>query len=201
MSHEEAFEILVRCHWPRILALALRYTRVREDAEDVVQQSFQKAFVHLHKFEGKSSFSTWLTRIAINEGLMWLRRGRSLREVPMDDSNSDGAARTGLEIADAGPDPEACYLEQEGTRILLEAMHKLRPGTRATIELRDLGELSTQETARRMGISVSAVKARVFYGRRKLREILRRYIRSPRMSQSGIAALAGNSASRKSRNP
>ena len=187
----QAFEILVRCHEPRILALALRYTRVRADAEDVVQQSFQKAFVHLHKFEGKSSFSTWLTRIAINEALMWLRRGRSLREVPMDDSRSDEAARTGLEIADASPDPEACYLEREGARILFEAMDKLRPGVRATIELRDLGELSAQETARRMGLSVSAVKARVFQGRRRLREILRRYMRSPRMSQSGISALTG----------
>jgi len=181
-----------RCHEPRILALALRYTRVREDAEDVVQQSFQKDFVHLHKFEGKSSFSTWLTRIAINEALMWLRRGRSLREIPMDDSSSDEAGRTGLGIVDASPDPEACYLKREGTRILFEAMHKLRPGTRATIELRDLNELSAQETARCMGLSVSAVKARIFHGRKKLREILRRYMQSPRMPQSGISAFAGN---------
>lgn len=189
----QAFEILVKCHESRILALALRYTRVREDAEDVVQQSFQKAFIHLHKFEGKSSFSTWLTRITINEALMWLRRGRSLREVPMDDSSNE-AARTGLEIADASPDPEACYLEREGTRVLFEAMHKLSPGTRATIELRDLNELSAQETARRMGLSVSAVKARVFNGRGKLREILRRYMRSPRMPQRGTAAFAGNAS-------
>jgi RNA polymerase sigma-70 factor, ECF subfamily len=190
----QAFEILVKCHKAKILALALRYTRAREDAEDVVQQSFQKAFVHLHKFEGKSSFSTWLTRIAINEALIWLRKVRSLREVPMDASNSDEAARAGLEIADARPDPEACYLEREGARMLFEAMRKLRPGTRATIELRDVGELSARETARRMGLSISAVKARVFHGRRKLREILRPYMRSPRMSLGGISALTGNAS-------
>ena len=125
---------------------------------------------------------------------MWLRRVRSLREVPVDASNSNEAARSGLEIADARPDPEACYIEREGERILFEAMHKLRPGMRATIELRDLGELSAQETARRMGLSVGAVKARIFYGRRTLREILRRYIRSPRMSRSRMSGLAGNAS-------
>ncbi len=66
----QAFEILIERYQKRILAVARRFTRIREDAEDVVQQSLQKAFVHLHKFEGKSSFSTWLTRIAINEALM-----------------------------------------------------------------------------------------------------------------------------------
>src|ERR1700757_3900640 len=75
---ELAFERLVRRHRPRIFALALRYARVREDAEDIVQQTFQKAFVYLHRFQGKSSFSTWLSRIAINEALMLLRRGRML---------------------------------------------------------------------------------------------------------------------------
>src|SRR5215469_16962109 len=80
---EKAFEILVRRHRPQVFALALRYTRVHEDAEDIVQQTFQKAFVFLRKFQGKSSFLTWLTRIAINESLMLLRRGRAVREVPI----------------------------------------------------------------------------------------------------------------------
>jgi RNA polymerase sigma-70 factor, ECF subfamily len=84
-----AFEILIRRYQRRILAVAQRFTRIREDAEDVVQQSFQKAFIHLHKFEGKSCFSTWLTRIAINEALMLLRRGRGLREVSIDDTSGN----------------------------------------------------------------------------------------------------------------
>src|SRR5260370_7521063 len=77
----QAFEILIERYQRRILAVARRFTRIREDADDIVQQSLQKAFVHLHKFEEKSRFSTWLTRIAINEALMLLRRRRGLREV------------------------------------------------------------------------------------------------------------------------
>src|SRR5712664_2118014 len=71
---ELAFETLVKRHERKIFVLAFRYTRVREDAEDVVQQTFQKAFVHLQRFEGKSAFSTWLTRVAINEALILLRK-------------------------------------------------------------------------------------------------------------------------------
>jgi Sigma-70 region 2 len=84
-----AFEILVVRYQRRILAVARRFTRNREDAEDIAQQSFQNAFIHLHKFEGKSCFSTWLTRIAINEALMLLRRGRGLREVSIDDTSGN----------------------------------------------------------------------------------------------------------------
>src|ERR1700747_681426 len=102
-GEELAFEGLVKRHHPRIFALALRYTRVPEDAEDVVQQTFEKAFVYLHKFEGKSSFSTWLTRIAINEALMLLRRGRAGREVSIDGSNEDESAARSLEARELGP--------------------------------------------------------------------------------------------------
>ena len=156
----------------RIFALALRYARVREDAEDIVQQTFQKAFVYLHRFEGKSSFSTWLTRIAINEALMLLRRGRVLREVSIDESSNRPETSRDLELSDSSPDPEASCLRREAARILLAAMHKLTPPVRTVIELRELGELSTRETALRMGLSVGAVKARVLHGRRKLRKTL-----------------------------
>jgi RNA polymerase sigma-70 factor (ECF subfamily) len=156
----------------------LRYAHVREDAEDIVQQSFQKAFVYLHKFEGKSSFSTWLTRIAINESLMLLRHGRALREVLVDDhSEADGNAAS-LEMPDSRPDPEASYLQRERTQILSETLGNLRPGMRRAIELRELAELSTEETARRMGVSVGAVKARLFHARKKLQEKLSRYMKS-----------------------
>lgn len=172
---ERAFGILFERYQHKIFAVALRYTRVPEDAEDIVQQTFQKAFIHLHQFAGKSSFSTWLTRIAVNEALMLLRRGRTLREVPIDDSSDDETANNSLEIADSGPDPEANYLKREETQALSEAIGKLRAGPRTAIELRELAELSTQETARRLGLSVAATKARVFHGRRKLRKTLQRF--------------------------
>src|SRR6266404_8181424 len=83
-----AFELLVERHERKIFSMAQRITRNWEDAEDVVQQSFQKAFIHLKKFEGKSLFCTWLTRIATNEALMLLRRKRGLHEVPMEKSST-----------------------------------------------------------------------------------------------------------------
>src|SRR5246500_4352023 len=170
---ELAFETLVKRHQRRIFALAFRYTRVREDAEDIVQETFQKAFVHLQRFEGKSSFSTWLMRIAINEALMSLRRRRALHEVPADDSSGDNGTTPGLDLADASPDPEAAYLQKEGARILAAAIRHLRPGMRRAVELRELGELSTRETAGLMGLSVAAIKARVFPARKELGKALR----------------------------
>jgi RNA polymerase sigma-70 factor, ECF subfamily len=153
---------------------ALRITRNHEDAEDLVQQSFQKAFVHLHKFEGESSFSTWLTRIAINEALMSLRRSRGLREISIDDSTGSEERAFALEIPDSRPSPESSYSQREQERVLSAAMKELKPRTRKVIELRELGDLSTRETARRMGLSAEAVKGRLFHGRRKLRKTLSR---------------------------
>ncbi len=177
-GNQRAFEVLVERHQQRMLAFARRYTRVREDAEDVVQQTFQKAFIHLDKFQGKSSFSTWLTRIAINESLMLLRHGRALREIPVEDPHVQSDAASAMEIPDASPDPETSYLRQERVQILSDTLGNLRPGMRTAIELRELAELSTEETARRMGISVAAVKARLFHARKKLQEKLSRYLKS-----------------------
>ena len=174
-----AFELLVERHEGKIFSLAHRMTRNREDAEDVVQQSFQKAFIHLKRFEGESLFSTWLTRIAINEALMLLRRKRGTREVVLE-SNTEGETVLPLDIPDGGPNPEDSCLQREQQQILSAAVNELTPGMRRAIELRELGELSTGETARVMGLSVGAVKARIFHGRRKLRQVLKRYAESTR---------------------
>jgi RNA polymerase sigma-70 factor (ECF subfamily) len=180
-GNEHAFEILVKRHEQRVLAVAQRYTRAQEDAKDVVQQTFQNAFVHLHSFEWKSSFSTWLTRIAINEALMLLRRRRALHEVSVDDSRDTEGNAWHLEMPDSSPDPEASYARRERVQILTAALGNLRPGLRRAVELRELGELSTSETAQRMGLSVAAVKARLFQARRKLRQALTNYLKSPQM--------------------
>jgi RNA polymerase sigma-70 factor (ECF subfamily) len=174
----QAFETLFKRHQQKILRVVLRYAHVREDAEDIVQQSFQKAFVHLCKFEGKSSFSTWLTRIAINEALMFLRSIGAVREVPIDDTNDAEGSAGGFEIPDSRPDPETSYLRRERVQILSETLGNLRPGMRKAIELRELAELSTEETAQRMGVSVAAVKGRLFHARKKLQEKLSCYLKS-----------------------
>lgn len=185
-GNERAFETLFERYRRKIIRVALRFTRVEEDAEDAAQLSFQKAYFRLHTFEGKSSFSTWLTRIAINEALMLRRRTRRQRQVSIDEHFIDEhsiEAETGsasLEIQDSRPDPEASCARGERARILVAAMDKLRPTLRKAIELRELTELSTEETAGHLGISVGAVKARLFHGRRKLREALKQHLRPPR---------------------
>lgn len=180
-GNELAFEMLVEHHWRRIIGVALRFTRVEEDAEDAAQQSFQKAYFHLHTFKGKSSFSTWLTRIAINEALMLRRRTRAQRQVSIDEYFIEAeAGKADLEIRDSRPGPEFSYAQRERARILRAAIHKLRPALRKAIELRELAELSTEETAGHLGISVAAVKARLFHGRRKLHEALRQHFGPPR---------------------
>jgi RNA polymerase sigma-70 factor (ECF subfamily) len=192
---EQAFETLFKRHRQKIVGIVLRYAHVREDAEDIAQQSFQKAFVHLCKFEGKSSFSTWLTRIAINEALMFLRRIGVVREVPIDDANDAEGSAGGFEIPDSSPDPETSYLRRERVQILSETLGNLRPGMRKAIELRELAELSTEETARLMGLSVAAVKARLFHARKKLQEQLSRYLKSNstlRKNTTGIGDTTGH---------
>ena len=174
---EQAFETLFKRYERKTLAVVLRYTRVVEDAEDIVQQSFYKAFVHLCQFQGESSFSTWLTRIAINEALMFLRSIGAVREVSIDDILDAGSADS-LDIPDSNADPETRYSQREEVRILSKAVRNLRPGLRTTIVLRELRELSTSETARRMGLSVATVKARIFRGKRQLRQEIGSYLKT-----------------------
>lgn len=171
-----AFEILVDRYRGKIFRTVQRFRLTQEDAEDAIQQALQKAFLHLHRFEGKSSFSTWLTRMAINEALMLLRRGRACREVSLEDR--DRNEENALGIPDSRLGPEATYSQREQKRILSAAIRELTPGMRAAVELRELNELSARETARIMGLSVVAVKGRLFHARRKLRKKLRSYSRS-----------------------
>jgi RNA polymerase sigma-70 factor (ECF subfamily) len=191
-----AFEILFKRYQRKIMAVARRFTGTREDTEDIVQQSFQKAFVHLHRFEGKSSFSTWLTRIAINEALMLLRRGRVLREVSINDLSGDEEISLRLEIPDSRAGPEVAFLQRELSRILSAAMDKLTPRTRTAIQLRELHELSMEDAARVMGLSVAAVKARVFHGRKRLGRALKRESEWMFGKRSRMASRKANGLSR-----
>jgi RNA polymerase sigma-70 factor (ECF subfamily) len=174
-----AFETLRKQSANMVFRLARRMMRNNEDAEDVLQESFQQAFIHLNSFNGDSRFSTWLSRIAINAALMKLRKRHRLWDVSLDESDGTEGSSSRLprlDVEDQGLNPEQLYAQKEWQRIISEAMRELTPGRRRAIELRELGERSSEETAQIMGISVSAVKARVFHGRRKLREKLKRYV-------------------------
>jgi RNA polymerase sigma-70 factor (ECF subfamily) len=183
-----AFETLCKRSANTVFHLARRMMRNNEDAEDVMQESFQQAFVHLKSFNGDSRFSTWLSRIAINAALMKLRKKHRLWDVSLDESVETEESCFRIDVKDQGLNPEQLYVQQERQRILSEAMNELTPGMRKAIELRELDERSTEETAQIMGISVSAVKARVFHGRRKLRERLNHFV--------GTAWTSGRDASR-----
>jgi RNA polymerase sigma-70 factor (ECF subfamily) len=167
-----AFETLCKQSANTVFRMARRMMRNNEDAEDVVQESFQQAFLHLKSFNGDSRFSTWLSRIAINAALMKLRKKHRLWDVSLDESGEGEESSSRIEVEDHGLNPEQLYAEKERQRIFSEAMNDLAPGMREAIELREIDERSTKETAQIMGISVGAVKARVFHGRRKLRERL-----------------------------
>ena len=187
-----AFEALCKQSANTVFHVARRMMRNNEDAEDVVQESFQQAFIHLKSFNGDSRFSTWLSRIAINAALMKLRKKHHLLDVSLDESAETEEPSARIEVEDQGPSPEQLYVQQEQQRILSEAMNQLSPGMRKAIELRELDERSTEETARIMGISVSAVKARVFHGRRKLRERLNHFVGSAWTSGRVAPGTIGN---------
>ena len=167
-GNTQAFEDLVLRHERRVFTVAQRITNNREDAEDVVQETFHKVFLHLDNFKEKSRFSTWLTRIAMNESLMVLRRKRGVVEV-LPESPDDGMNSFSEAFVDQNPSPEESYWRRERTELLAEAINRLGRKIRSTILLRDIEERSAEETARILGTTIGAVKARVFQGRRKLR--------------------------------
>jgi RNA polymerase sigma-70 factor, ECF subfamily len=166
-----AFDELVLRHRQRVLAVAQRITKNPEDAEDVAQDSFHKAFLHLDTFEERLRFSTWLTRIAINEAFMLLRRRRNFMEV-LPDSPDDDAKSILESFVDHSPNPEESCWHRERTDLLIKALGDLSPALGRTILLREIEGRSIKETAQILGTTTGAVKARVFYGRRKLRRNL-----------------------------
>jgi len=172
-GESQAFEFLVKRHEAKTFSIAFRITRNREDAQDVVQQSFHKAFMHLNTFQEKSSFSTWLTRIVINEGLMCLRRNRSRREISLDDMKSEPEELFPVEIPDRGENPAEIYEQLEDERILCEAMSQLNAEFRTVVGLR-LEERTVRETAEILGLRIGTLKARLFRARQKLRVLLTR---------------------------
>jgi RNA polymerase sigma factor (sigma-70 family) len=165
-----AFGELCRRHEKRIFHVTLRITRNREDAEDALQECFLSALVHLKDFDGRSQFSTWLTRIAINAALMKIRRNRNSRETPLQTADEFGEERECIHLIDRSLSPEDSYAERERARIIRNLLITLRPGNRAAIEMRHLHDCSLKETSGKLGISLAATKGRLFHARAALRK-------------------------------
>lgn len=182
-----AFDELVLRHRQRVLAVAQRITKNPEDAEDVTQDSFHKAFLHLDAFQERSRFSTWLTRIAMNEAFMLLRRRRGFMEV-LPESPDEDARSTAESFVDRSPNPEETCWRRECTDLLTKALGDLSPVLGKTILLREIEERSIKETAQILGTTTGAVKARVFQGRRKLRRNLNSWRLSTNTGRRRVAA-------------
>jgi len=172
-----AFAELVRRYEGKIFRLAQHITQNREDAEDVLQETFMKAYEHLEQFKGDSKFYTWIVRIAVNQALMKLRRRKTDKSVSLDEQIDTGEDTIVREIAAWDEDPEQQFSREELGDILDKAVQSLDPPYRSVFVLRDIDELSTEETAEALGLSVPAVKSRLLRARLQLREKLTRYFK------------------------
>jgi RNA polymerase sigma-70 factor, ECF subfamily len=173
-----AFEELVRRYDRNVFRIAQHITQNREDAEDVVQDAFLKAYENLPQFQMQSKFYTWLVRIAVNEALMKLRRRRPERMVSLDEEVRTAEDSMPREIADWSPNPEQQYNQAELKDILGKTIQGLPPSFRTVFVLRDVEGLSTEETAEALNLSIPAVKSRLLRARLQLRERLNKYFKA-----------------------
>ncbi|MEJ5203656.1 MAG: sigma-70 family RNA polymerase sigma factor [Anaerolineales bacterium] len=176
------FARLVDLFSGRIYRLALQITGNTQDAEDVLQETFLKAFHALPGFEGRSSLSTWLYRIAVNEALMILRRQKVQFSLAEDNESNDEEKTEALQLVDWCCLPEDELQSTETRRVLDEAIQRLSPALRVVFLLRDVEGLSVKDTADSLGITESAVKVRLLRARLRLREELSTYF-SERMEK------------------
>ena len=172
-----AFEQLVKKYDRNVFRIAQHITQNREDAEDVVQEAFLKAYSNLGNFQGQSKFYTWLVRIAVNEALMKLRKRKTDKTVSMDEDVETEEGSMPREFADWSPNPEQLFGQSELGDILQKTIQGLPSSFRTVFVLRDVEGLSTEETAEMLGLSVPAVKSRLLRARLQLRERLSRYFK------------------------
>lgn len=165
----DAFVELSKRHSTKVLRTIYRITKNWQDAEDVLQDSLLKAFSHLQDFQEKSSFSTWLTRIAINSALMILRKKHLCFEVSLDDNDDPGSKYERWEAKSLTEDPESHMARKEKEELLRDAILRLPPVFREVVHLRQAREYSTREISQALGISEPAVKSRLARARLTLR--------------------------------
>jgi len=172
-----AFEKLLKKYDRNVFRIALHITQNREDAEDVVQDAFLKAYQKLDQFQGNSKFYTWVVRIAVNEALMKLRKRKGDKTVSMDQEVETEEGAMPRDFADWTPNPEQQYRQSELNEILTKTIQGLPASFRTVFVLRDVEGMSTEETAEMLGLSVPAVKSRLLRARLQLRERLTKHFR------------------------
>jgi RNA polymerase sigma-70 factor, ECF subfamily len=170
LGDHPAFAELWTRHSHTAFKMACRIMRNRDDAEDVIQDAWMKAYVHLNTFDGRAKFSTWLTRITINSALMTLRRKRAHPETSME--IEDGETWRHGEITDQTKDVEELYARHERAERLRRAICRLQPTLRNVVEIHQLSDRSVKEVAELAGLSVAATKSRLLRARIVLRRAL-----------------------------
>jgi RNA polymerase sigma-70 factor, ECF subfamily len=169
---KDAFEELQKLHRLHLYRTVLSITKNREEAEDAIQDTFLRAYLALGKFEGRSKFSSWLTRIAINSALMGIRKRRAHPEIFIDRSSEPDEEAMSFDIRDSRLNPEQICDQHQRCLRMFRAMQRLDPKLRAALRIRTLQEWSIKETAETLGISQSAAKTRLLRARQRLRRFL-----------------------------
>jgi RNA polymerase sigma-70 factor, ECF subfamily len=163
-GNAEAFETLLRPHRDKLLRASQRILRNREDAEDAVQTALLNAWRNLDRFEGRSRFASWLTRIVINCAFMQLRSKRTKKELSLDEI-VQADCTTGFHVVEARPNPEHEFSANEVLRLIESVLHRLEPHYLEVLEMSVLQELTGKEAARILDLPVSTVKSRLFRAR------------------------------------
>ncbi len=185
----DAFEKLVRPHRDALYRVTQRILRNREDAEDTVQTALLNAWRNLEVFHGRSRFSSWLTRIAINTAFMRLRANRYKKEVSFDEM-AQADTHTGLRLVDARPNPERAFSVKEVLRLVNSVVDRLEPHHRQVFEVSVVQELTGKEAARILDVPVTTVKSRLY----RAREIVARSVQPLLHSRRDCAKIAERGA-------
>jgi RNA polymerase sigma-70 factor, ECF subfamily len=168
VKNSEAQARLFATHTPKLYRIAFNVLRNKEDAEDAVQDGWCRAYSKLHTFQGRSSLSTWLTRITINSALTIRRRNKHV-QISLNHEPEDQRVLL-RDLVDSRPTPEEACSDEEMNNLLLQQIHRLPCSTRAALLLRDVDELSVEESTKMLGIKKSAMKSRTLRARQKLAE-------------------------------
>jgi RNA polymerase sigma-70 factor, ECF subfamily len=162
----KTFEEILLTSRAKFVAMADTILRDKEDAEDAVQNAFLSAYVHFRSFEGRSALKTWLTRIVLNAALMVLRRRKRTYVVPLVNPNTVDEIAGVPQIADAQPDPEKIYADEETFRRIDAELERMSPTLRQAFAMTYYGEMSSREACAVLGIPICRLNARVFRARK-----------------------------------
>jgi RNA polymerase sigma-70 factor, ECF subfamily len=197
-GNAEAFEKLVKPHWDVLFRVTQRILRNREDAEDALQTALLHAWRNLIAFQGRSRFSSWLTRIAVNAALMRLRASRRKNEVSLDEM-VQASAPAEFHVVEARPNPEREFSAKEVLGLVNEVLGHLKPHHVEILQMSLVQELTGKESAQILDVSVNTVKARLHRARATLSQAVQPMIgprgRGANAANGGAATLAPGMAS------